>query len=169
MALSSDFINAVDSHDSIMTRIMLKDSMLVDLTLKEFQERLAYAERKMSDLYDEHDGEVFTSDITAWDQELLDQQMVKVVGNFSRERIVFLKKLVRNVHSQAAEEADRDEFVEKNKDSSFGATQVVGAGLAVGGVAVAAAGVLFSSHPVALGLVGAAAAATGFYIIAKDK
>ncbi|MDE6167774.1 MAG: hypothetical protein K2G28_04880, partial [Acetatifactor sp.] len=60
MALSSDFINAVDSHDSIMTRIMLKDSMLVDLTLKEFQERLAYAERKMSDLYDEHDGEVFT-------------------------------------------------------------------------------------------------------------
>ena len=36
MALSSDFINAVDSHDNIMTRIMLKDSMLVDLTLKQF-------------------------------------------------------------------------------------------------------------------------------------
>lgn len=168
MALSSDFINAVDSNDSIMTRIMLKDSMLVDLTLRQFQERLVYAERKMSDLYDEHDGEVFTSDITAWDQELLDQQMVKVVGNFSRERVAFLKKLVRNVYSQAAQEADRDEFVEKNKDSSFGATQV-GVGLAVGGAAVAAAGLLFSSHPVAWGLVGAATAAAGVVIIVKNK
>ena len=168
MALSSDFINAVDSHDNIMTRIMLKDSMLVDLTLKQFQERLAYAERKMSDLYDDHDGEVFTSDIIAWNQELLDQQMVKVVGNFSRERVAFLKKLVRNVYDQKAQEADREEFVEKHKNSSFGATQV-GVGLAVGGVTVAAAGILFSSHPVAWALTGLGIAAVGGVIIVKNK
>lgn len=89
MALSSDFINAVDSHDNIMTRIMLKDSMLVDLTLKQFQERLAYAERKMSDLYDDHDGEVFTSDIIAWNQELLDQQMVRWWAIFPESGLLF--------------------------------------------------------------------------------
>lgn len=64
MALSADFIKAVDSNDTLMTRIMLKDSMLVDLTLNQFKERLAYAESKMSDLYDEHDGEQFSNDIT---------------------------------------------------------------------------------------------------------
>lgn len=168
MAISSDFINAVDSHDNIMTRIMLKDSMLVDLTLKQFQERLAYAERKLSDLYDDHDGEVFTSDITAWDQDLLDQQMVKVVGNFSRERIAFLKKLVRNVYAQKAQEADQEEFVEKHKDSSFGAAQL-GVGLVTVGAGVAVAGILFTSHPVAWALAGAGLAAAGGVIIVKNK
>ena len=94
--------------------------------------------------------------------------MVKVVGNFSRERVAFLKKLVRNVYAQKAQEADREEFVEKHKTSSFGATQV-GVGLAVGGVTVAAAGILFSSHPVAWALTGLGIAAVGGVIIVKNK
>ena len=36
MALSEDFIKAVDSGDVTMARIMLSDSMLVDLTLHDF-------------------------------------------------------------------------------------------------------------------------------------
>lgn len=89
MALSDDFKDAVDSHDVLMTRIMLKDSMLVDLTLRQFEERLAYAESNMDDLYDEHDDEAFNEDVTSWTEDYLAEQMVKLVNNFSRSVLPF--------------------------------------------------------------------------------
>lgn len=166
MALSSDFINAVDSHDTMMTRIMLKDSMLVDLTLKQFEERLAYAESRMSDLYDDHDGEELPGDVTVWNRELLDRQMVTVVGNFSRERVAFLKKLVRNIYAQKAEEADREEFVEQHKPENNGAA-AVGVGVAACGAVAAVVG-LATSHPI-VAVAGVAVAAAGGVIIVKSR
>ena len=38
MSISVDFTNAVQSQDILLTRIMLKDSMLVDLSLRQFEE-----------------------------------------------------------------------------------------------------------------------------------
>lgn len=166
MALSSDFINAVDSHDNMMTRIMLEDSMLVDLTLKQFEERLAYAESRMSDLYDDHDGEEFPSDVTRWNEELLDRQMVAVVGNFSKERVAFLKKLVRNIYAQKAEEADQEEFVEQHKPENNVAV-AAGVGVAACGTVAAVVG-LITSHPV-VAVAGVAAVAVGGVIIVKGK
>ena len=165
MALSSDFINAVDSHDSMLTHIMLKDSMLVDLTLRQFEEELAYAEEKMPDLYDEHDGEAFPNDITMWNKQLMNDQMVKVVTNFSKERIEFLRKLVRNIYSQKAEQADKDAFIESHRtvDNSVQA----GAGVAAIGAVVAVAG-LATSHPV-IAVAGVAVAAAGGVIVMKNK
>lgn len=165
MALSADFMKAVDSHDILMARIMLKDSMLVDLTLNQFKERLAYAESKMSDLYDEHDGEPFSNNIAEWNKDMLDEQMVKVVTNFSKERVAFLQKLVRTVYAQKAERADRVEFVATHKSSSVGPKEI-GVGVAACGVVAAVVGIA-ASQPVivAAGVVGMVAG--GVVIIAN--
>ena len=166
MALSSDFKNAVDSHDMLMTRIMLKDSMLVDLTLRLFEEELAYAESNMADLYDAHDGEAFNEDMTAWTEDYLAEQMVKLVNNFSRERIAFLKKIVRNIYSKEAKTADDAAFIEEHKPSMT-TTQKVGVAGMCGGAAVAVAG-LAASHLV-VAVAGAVVAVAGAVAYAKGK
>lgn len=87
MALTEEFIEAVGNGKKTRVRIMLKDIMLVDPSLKTFNEMLTYAEKNLSDLYDEHDGEELISDSTEWDEDYMNQQMVAVVTNFSKERI----------------------------------------------------------------------------------
>lgn len=167
MAVSNDFKNAVDSQDVLMARIMLKDSMLVDLTLRQFEERLAYAESNLTGLYDEHDGEAFNEDMTAWTEDYLAEQMVKLVSNFSRERVIFLKKMVRNIYSKEAKDADVKAFVEEHK-SSMTTTQKVGVAGMCGGAAVAIIG-LATSHPVvaAAGVVVSVAGGVA-YVKGKD-
>lgn len=167
MALSDEFKNAVDSHDVLLTRIMLKDSMLVDLSLRRFEEQLRYAESNMEDLYDQHDGEAFNEDITTWTEAYLDEQMVNVVSNFSKERVAFLKKLVRNIYSSEADNSDREVFIEEHKKLTT--TQKIGAAGMCGGVVVTIAGIA-TSHPV-VAVVGAAVAVAGgvAFIKGKDK
>lgn len=166
MTISTDFNDAVQAKNIRLTRIMLKDSMLVDLSLRQFGEELRYAESQLPDLYDTHDGEEFSGDVTAWNKDLLNEQMVKVVTNFSKERIAFLKKLVRHLYPQQAERAEREAFVREHKKESVDPVYV-GTGLAVGGAAVAVAGVAISQVPVVVA--GVAAAAVGGAIILKNK
>ena len=52
MALTNEFIEAVDNRKLIRVRIMLKDSMLVDPSLNDYNEMLAYASSKLNDLFD---------------------------------------------------------------------------------------------------------------------
>lgn len=166
MALSADFMKAVDSHDTLMTRIMLKDNMLVDLTLNQFKERLAYAESKMSDLYDEHDGELFSNDVTEWSKDMLNDQMVKVVTNFSKERVAFLQKLVRTIYAQQAERADRVEFESVHKSSSVGPKQI-GVGVVACGAVAAAVG-FAASQPVIVAA-GVAGVVVGSVVVITNK
>ena len=58
MALTNEFIDAVANNKKTRVRIMLKDIMLVDPSMKAFNEMLSYAESNMDNLYDEHDGEL---------------------------------------------------------------------------------------------------------------
>lgn len=166
MAVSKDFINAVQSGNMRLTRIMLKDSMLVDLTLRQFEEERSYAEAQLPNLYDAHDGEEFNLDLAAWTKDLLDEQMVRVVTNFSRERVAFLKKLVRHLYPRQAEQAERAAFVREHKKDSIDPVHV-GTGLAVCGAAAAVAGIAISQPPVIV--TGVAAAAVGGAIILKNR
>ncbi len=167
MALSEEFIQAVDTNQNTLTRVMISDSMLMDLTLGTFRERLEYAERNLPDLYDEHDGEVFSSDITDWDEGLLDKQMIRVVENFSRERIAFLQKLVRHVNAEKAEEADREAVIEQAKQKRPVTPTQVGIGISACGVITLIAGMATSTPAVTV--TGAVIAAVGGAVIAGDQ
>ncbi|MDU4651880.1 hypothetical protein [Sneathia sanguinegens] len=94
MKLNSEFIEAVNNKKKFAIRIMIKDSMLVDPTLKLCNEMLNYAENKILGLYDNHDGEILEKDKNYWTEDYLNMQMVKLVNNFSKERIELIKKIV---------------------------------------------------------------------------
>lgn len=94
MALTNSFFEAVNSGNINRVRIMMKNSLLVDPTFTDFREMERVA-ASMVGLYDEHDGKPFIEDKSQWNDDYMDKVMVKVLSNFSHERIEHLKEVVR--------------------------------------------------------------------------
>lgn len=160
MALTNAFYEAVQSGNVRRVRIMMQDSLLVDPTFAEFNamERVASS---MAGLYDEHDGNELIEDRNLWNDDYMDKVMVKVLSNFSHERIDHLKEVVRylrpvaKVVASKKEQTSHQTYSTTRKDSyeeekrrcqergdylgaKIGAGAVVGA--AVGGVIASVAG-----------------------------
>lgn len=95
MPLTNAFHQAVESNNIRRIRIMMKNSLLVDPSFKEFHE-MEKATRGVKGLWDEHDGgKEFITDKSKWNNDYMDKLMTKVVPNFSHERINHLKEVVR--------------------------------------------------------------------------
>ena len=161
MALTNAFYEAVRSGDVLSVRIMMQDSLLVDPTFEEFHD-MEKAAAGMKGLYDKHDGKKFIEDRSQWNNEYMDRVMVKVISNFSHERLDHLKEVVRylrpvkeRVASRTREAENRRSYGRPGKssyqeekrrcqergdylDAKIGIGVVAGA--AVGGVAASVAG-----------------------------
>lgn len=94
MALTKSFYEAVSKGNVLRIRIMMKDSLLVDPTFREFAEMEKEA-ASIKGLYDEHDGSAFNNNKETWNDEYMNILMVQVIENFSHERIKHLKDVVR--------------------------------------------------------------------------
>ena len=94
MSLTNTFKEAVNSGNIQRIRIMMKNSLLVDPTFREFKE-MENAADSVKGLYDIHDGKEFEVNKENWDDDYMDKQMVQVVSNFSHERIDHIKDVVR--------------------------------------------------------------------------
>lgn len=123
MAITKAFTDAVNTQDVRGIRIMMKDSLLVDLTFRDFEEmsRLAAA---IPNLYDVHDGRAFIEDVSSWNDAYMNKLMVQVVGNFSHERLEHLKKVVQHLRPVSEQvqiekknysKSDSDSFHTKNQ------------------------------------------------------
>lgn len=161
MSLSQDFIQAVTEKDTLSVRIMLKDSLVVDPTFLELQQLLSYAEQHLTDLYDPHDGEVLESIKAKYDKEYMDSQMVKIVRNFSEERLALLKDVCKHLFKERAQEIEQERNA--SKKSFENNAQKVGTGLTVGGLAIAVIGVAISKPLIII--TGAAIAIAGGAVI----
>lgn len=72
----------------------MKNSLLSDPSFAEFAE-MERAAASMSGLYDQYDGGELISDKSQWTNSYMDKLMVKLMSNFSPERISHLKEVVR--------------------------------------------------------------------------
>lgn len=165
MPVVQEFKDAVNEKKTRLVRIMLSNSLIIDPTFQEFDELLKYAEDRLGNMYDEHDGETFTNDISQWSKKLIDEQTGKCVYNFSRERIDFLKKICSHIYSDRVEAKEREKFIEEHKPIIT--AKQVGAGMAIGGTAVAVVGGLTMHPVVAVG--GAVVAVAGGVIYYNNK
>lgn len=114
MSLTNSFYQAVDSGDLILVRIMMKDSLLTDLSFKRYEE-MKNASKPMEGLYQEYDGRDFILDKSKWDDNYMDREMVRVVNNFSHERLSHLKELVRYLRPYDEKEENKDSSKADNK------------------------------------------------------
>ena len=164
MAISQEFKKAVDSKKLVRVRIMLKDSLLVDPTLDQFDQMEKYAASVLDDLYVPHDGTSLNFDIASWNEDYLNEQMVAVVSIFSKERIDLMKSMVRQMYKEKANKIRDDR---QTKTSTSLSRKQIGTGVTVAGAALAVAGGCTSHGVLIAG--GVAVAAAGIVLIVTDK
>ena len=98
--LTDAFFKAVDNKDIRKLRIMMKDSLLIDLSFKQFNEMSKYV-KNIEGMYDEHDDKTrpFEEDKSKWDKNYMDKQMTQLfIGNFSKKRIEHVKKVINYLY-----------------------------------------------------------------------
>lgn len=165
MAITEECRQAIKDKDVRMVRIMLTDSFVVDPTFQEFNEMLSLAKAGIPDLFDEHDGEALECDKSSWTKDYMDEQMIKAVRNFSKERIDLLKKICKHLYGERAERIEQER---KNSNTEIKITKKqVGAGMVVGGAAATAVGIAIAETAVTI--VGVAAIVAGGALIISDK
>lgn len=92
MEVSNDLIKAVENGNILRVKLILKNSFIIDPTGKTFNKLLEFTLNKIPDLFDNHDGELF-KDEENWTESYFNEETVKIVDNFSKERVLLLKAM----------------------------------------------------------------------------
>ncbi|MGP1599088.1 hypothetical protein [Peptoanaerobacter stomatis] len=115
--ISEEFKSAVSSQNLMRAKIMLKDSLILDPSFKLFDEMLNFAQKSgLINIVVPFDGESLEDDPSKWDKDLMDLEMVKIVNNFSKERIEHLKKIISKVYENKIRNITKEEL-NKNPQS----------------------------------------------------
>lgn len=164
MAITNEFIQAVETKKILRVRIMLKDSFLIDPTGVMFDEMANYAEEHLSDLYVTHNGDVLDFDVTSWNTESLNLQLVSVINNFSKERIELIKAMSRYLLKEKANNIRS----ERSRPQTVNIQQKhIGYGVATAGLALGITG-LCISQPI-MTVAGVVVIAAGVALVLTDK
>ena len=115
--VSPEFKAAVADKNLLRTRIMLKDSFVLDPTFVQLSEMLSYARANLPDLMVTYDGDYLEEESSKWTAETMNEELVQLVTNFSDIRIIHLKKVVSKVLSQEAEAIKRTRLVQNAQNN----------------------------------------------------
>lgn len=95
--ITQEFKSTVLNKNLLRTRIMLKNSLIVDPTFLQFDEMLEYAQRILPNLFCSFESDVLENDSSKWTENQMNIELVELVNNFSLERINHLKKVIETV------------------------------------------------------------------------
>ncbi|SCY24146.1 hypothetical protein [Alkaliphilus peptidifermentans] len=165
MAITQEFKQAVKDNDTLMIRIMLKDSLVVDPTFEEFNQMISLSEGNLLDLYEEHDGEALKYDVDLWTKNYMDEQMIQVVYNFSKVRIELLKRICKHLYGERAQKIEKERIVSSNRNQI--SQKQIGTGMVVGGVLATVVGITVAKSVVVVA--GVAFVVVGGVLIITDK
>lgn len=116
--LSPEYKASVSNRNLLRTRIMLKDSLVVDPTFAQFNEMYGYAEKNFTDLLDIYDDGFLEKDESKWNKDVMNEELSQLVANFSRQRIEHLKKVVASVLKLEAEKITNERKMAKSQQAS---------------------------------------------------
>lgn len=168
MSISKEYVESVDNKDLLSVRLLLKNSLILDPSGKSFSEMLNYANEKLPDLFVDHDGESFKNK-SEWDKDYFNEQTVKVVNNFSVERVELLKRIVRELYSEDECETKKTEKsgnVDDNHSDMSNSKKVGGVVAFVGG-GLLISGLVIADTPIAVPIIGGVAIGVGAYLFLK--
>ncbi|WP_274307958.1 hypothetical protein [Solibacillus daqui] len=96
--ISADFKKAVQIGDEEKVKMMLKNSLTMDLTFNQFKSMLEYTLKFIPNIIESHDGSKFESKEN-WDKDYASLLKYDLVDNFSAERIQHIKEVQQYVYA----------------------------------------------------------------------
>lgn len=152
MALNSDFTKAVAEGRMWEVYQRLVDIMPIDPSLREQDEMLKYAERKIPNLYQPHDEENLLHNISDWTTKYYDDQRYRLEKNFSRERLELLRNMTKHRYSDTikyrAEQEREYQRARVRPQKQVIEPKCIGVGAAVVGAVVVGIGISVGSTAV---------------------
>lgn len=105
MSVTKEFQDAVLNKNLLRVKIMLKDSLLIDTTFCQFDDMIHYAETRLSNIWirDEEDDAIFSQEA-----EALNAILAGLVNNFSRRRVIHLKRMISRIYPPAIKNKQTD-------------------------------------------------------------
>ena len=104
-SISDDFVKAVNDKKITRIKIMLKDSLLYDKSFESFNKMLNYLNNNLSEsIFQNHDNEEFLPS-DKWNEDYLNEQLVKLINNFSKERVQLIKQIIKKIYFDQKHEA----------------------------------------------------------------
>jgi len=161
MAISLDFKKTVSEGDVRLVQIILKDSLIIDPTFREFNEMFEYSKNRMPGLLAEFDnGKLDYSEIN-WSKDYINELKVELMDNFSNKRIEHLKKICAYIYRDRIQNINSSH--KKTAQSSEQSIKPISTGAIIVGVAVSVIG-LIAAKPliIATGSVIAIIGGAGF-------
>lgn len=98
MALTPEFISAVEGNNLLRVRIMLKDSLLVDKSFNQFTEMRGYAESRGTNFWMEKTAELERRPEIFWDTELMNLELTRLVNDFTKERLAYCQAIIQKIY-----------------------------------------------------------------------
>ena len=117
--VSSEFKLAVANNDILLTRIMLKDALILDPTFEKFDEMMVHVRRNIPDILVPFDGDYLENDRNKWDIDVMNRELVQLLDNFSEIRIKHLKQVVSVVLAQKAQQIRNNRVIQKRSNDNL--------------------------------------------------
>lgn len=103
MALTSEFECSVRDKNLLRIRIMLKDSLLVDKSFRQFSEMCRYAETHGAFFWMEKTEELVRVSRDAWNMDLMNLELTRLVNDFTKERLLYCQSIIQKVYEVSME------------------------------------------------------------------
>ena len=97
MAVSSEFAKTVQEKNVLRTRIMLKDSLLVDKSFSKYKELLTYAEAQGVEVWMTQEEPIEPAK-KPWTLDLMNYELTALVNDFTREHVQYVQKIITEVY-----------------------------------------------------------------------
>lgn len=117
--VSQEFKTTVAEKNLLRTRIMLKDSFVIDPTFAQLDEMLSYAKKNLPNLMVMYDGDYLEEERLKWTSETMNEELVQLVTNFSETRINHLKMVVSKVLAKEIEMISQKRSVQNVQSSQY--------------------------------------------------
>lgn len=97
MAISSEFAKTVQEKNVLRTRIMLKDSLLVDKSFSKFKELLTYAEAQGVDVWMKQEDPIEHAE-KPWKLDLMNYELTALVNDFTEAHVRYVQQIIAEVY-----------------------------------------------------------------------
>lgn len=113
--LSPEFKEAVGSRNILRTKIMIKDAFVTDPTCALVDEMLQYVKSSGLEIIEPYDGGTMKKFSSEWNRAVLNDELVKLVDNFSEDRIRNLRLMVKKVIGVPGNAIDNVNVLDRNR------------------------------------------------------
>lgn len=118
MTMTATFKESVSNKDFDMIHIIMKNSMILDKSFKDFNEMDLYTKKNNLDIYDSHDDYEFITDKSKWTEFYMNKIITRVLRNFSHERIDHLKEVIPYVYQNVINTSSSEQIEASNKHTN---------------------------------------------------